>query len=276
AVEAAINFELKRQEGLLKKKKKIIQETRGWDDIKKETIAQRSKEEAHDYRYFPEPDLPPFALTAEASAKAVFDIEKLKQELPEMPDQKRKRLAEEFKLKPEQAEVLIQNRTGANFFEEAVSELLELPARHATQGDAGGGIQLLFNYYTSDLWGLVAKEGITINQIKITPENFADLINLLLKKEISSRTAKDILLKMFQTGGDPHEILKSENLGQVSDEDSLKKAAEKIIAGNPDAVLDYKKGKSNALQFLIGKTMSELGGRANPQILREIFERLLK
>ncbi len=263
-VEAAINYELERQKVLLKKKKKIIQETRGWDDVKKETFSQRSKEEAHDYRYFPDPDLPAFEVSSLKS------LSSLKQEIPELPEQKRKRFAEEFKLKPEQAEVLVQNRTGSNFFEEAVSELNEL------EGEKETGIQLLFNYYTTDLWGLIAKEEITIDQIKITPGNFADLIFLLLKKEISSRTAKDILLKMFQAGGDPKEILKSENLGQVSDEDSLRKAAEKIISENPNAVADYKKGKGNAMQFLIGKTMGQLGGRANPQVLREIFEKLLK
>jgi len=263
AVEAAINYELKRQEDLLKKKKKIAQETRGWDDAKKETFSQRSKEESHDYRYFPEPDLPHFDLGG-------FDVETLKREIPELPDQKRKRLMEEFKLKSEQAEVLVQERMGASFFEEAVSELKEL------ENGKDLGVQLLFNYYTTDLWGLIAKDGVTIDHIKITPANFADLISLLLKKEISSRTAKDILLKMFQTGGDPKEILKSENLGQLSDEESLKKAAEKIISENPNAVADYKKGKGNALQFLIGKTMGQLGGRANPQVLRELFEKLLK
>lgn len=266
AVEDAINSELERQKYLLKKRKKISQETRGWDDIKKVTTAQRSKEESHDYRYFPEPDLPPLDISTFQN----FEI--LKIEISELPAQKRKRFMEEFSLTSPQVEVLIQDRAAANFFEESVSELKE----ESRINDQGSRILLLFNYFTSDLWGLMAKMETRAEDLKITPENFADLINLLVTKEISTRTAKDLLLKMFQTGADPKEIIKSENLRQVSDEELLKQTIIKVIAENQNAVADYKKGKSNTLQYLIGKTMSELGGRANPQTLRELFEKILR
>jgi aspartyl-tRNA(Asn)/glutamyl-tRNA(Gln) amidotransferase subunit B len=267
ALGSAINYEYERQKDSLEKGKKIIQETRGWNDSKQATVSQRNKEEAQDYRYFPEPDLPPFDLSG-------FDLENLKMEIPELPLAKRKRFKEEFGLTVEQTDLLVADRAAADFFEKSVSELDA--ERRSFKINKQEGIRLLFNYFTSDLWGLIAQEEIRIEDVKITPENFADLIVLLSSKEISTRTAKDLLLKMLKTGADPHEIIKSENLGRVSDEELLKKAVEKILAENQPAVLDYKKGKANALQFLIGKTMAELGGRADPVVLRELFEKLLK
>lgn len=264
AAAEAINYELKRQEKLLQSGKKIIQETRGWDDVKKETISQRTKEEAHDYRYFPEPDLPPFDLSA-------FDLPRLRQELPELPAAKRKRFAQEYHLNPEQTEILIQDRGLARFFEEAVSEQLEIDGV-----DQKMAVQLLYNYLTTDLKGLLIKEETRIEDLKITPADFAELIRLLLRKEISSRIAKNILAKMFASGGDPEELIKAENLSQVSSEELLKQAALKVLQENPVAIADFKNGKDNALQFLIGKTMSELGGRANPQLLHQLFKELLK
>lgn len=266
AVAAAIDYELARQADLFKKNKKIIQETRGWDDVKKISVSQRSKEGAHDYRYFPEPDLPPFDPSA-------FDVEALKRDLPELPAEKRKRFVLEFDLIPEKVELLVQNRSAANFFEEAVSELKEI---RSASWRMELGIKSLVNYFTSDLWGLIAKEGTDFDSLKIIPEHFAHLVGLVTAGEITSRSAKDLLLKMFHTGADPHELVKSENLTQVSNISALQAAVEKIIAQNPAAVADYKKGKTNALQFLIGKTMGGLGGRANPQVLRQLFEKILR
>ena len=264
ALEAAIQYEHKRQKGLLEKGRAIAQETRGWNEAKQATVSQRSKEEAHDYRYFSEPDLPPF----DASA---FNIKQLEAEIPELPSAKKKRFIEEFGLSPEQAGVLIQDRLSAKFFEEAVSELSE----EVKNGDESA-IKLLFNYFTSDLWGLMQKEEITFQYLKIDPKDFAHLIVLLIKKEISSRIAKDMLVEMVKTGLDPHDIIKEGKWQQVSDPNHLKGLAEKIIKDNPKTVSDYKSGKTTALQFLIGRAMSELGGKANPAILREILENLLK
>ena len=263
ALRAAINYEYQRQKGLLEKKRKIAQETRGWNDLKQATVSQRSKEEAHDYRYFSEPDLPPLDISA-------FNIDQLKKEVPELPVAKIKRFEEEFKLTPDQAGMVVSDRWAAKFFEEAVSELAE------EVEDKESAVKLLFNYFTSDLWGLMEKEEITFHDLKIDPKDFAHLIAMISKKEVSSRIAKDMLAEMIKTGLDPHDIIKEEKWRQVSDPSRLKDLVEKIIKDNPKAVADYKAGKTTALQFLIGRAMSELGGKANPAILKETFENLLR
>ena len=261
AVHDAIEYELKRQEEVLKSSNKITHETRGWNDERQATVSQRVKEEAHDYRYLPEPDLPPLDLSK-------FDLGKIKMEIPELPQTKRARFAKEYALTPEQAEILISDRNEAKYFEESVSELKsELPAADC---------QLLYNYFTSDLRGLMMKVAMAIADIKISPEDFADLIVLVSNKEISSRTAKDLLSKMFETGVDPRQFLQSENLAQISDEQELQNIASKIIDQNPKPAEDYKKGKENALQFLVGKAMAELKGKGNPEILQKVFKNLLK
>ncbi|HEY4475872.1 MAG TPA: Asp-tRNA(Asn)/Glu-tRNA(Gln) amidotransferase subunit GatB [Candidatus Paceibacterota bacterium] len=263
AVEGAIEYELKRQEGLLNEGKKVIQETRGWDDVNLKTVSQRIKEEAHDYRYFPEPDLPPMDLSK-------FDLTAIKRSIPELPQEKRARFIKEFNLKPEQAEILIADREAANFFEETVSEL-ETEDKNNLEKET----QLIINYLTSDLRGLMTENGIGFPELKVDPENFADLIELISHGKVTSRTAKDILKKMFEKGGDPREFLKTEGLEQVSDEGELTVLAQKIIQANPAAVTDYQKGKMNALQFLVGKAMAELKGKGNPGALQKIFKEIL-
>ena len=262
AVAEAIDYEIKRQTEALDKGEKIKQETRGWDDVKKHTVSQRSKEEAHDYRYFPEPDLPPLDLTPSVGG---FDLEKLKIEIPELPEAKRERFIKEYNLEPQQAEILISDRHLAEYFEESVSELTE------EIGDKNRNIQLLFNYLSSDIKGLMNEQKVGIKELNITPENFSDLIVLISKSEISSRSAKDILREMFLTGFDPRQIIEQKGLKQISDEESLKKIIEEIIKENPKAIEDYKKGKENALQFLIGCAMAKLKGKGNPDILRKLF-----
>jgi len=260
AVHDAIEYEIKRQAEILDGGGKVKQETRGWDDVKKITVSQRSKEEAHDYRYFPEPDLPPLDLSK-------FDLTSLKREIPELPQAKRLRFEKQYNLKPEKAEVLISDMRAAQFFEETASEL-----QAEDNENLPTEIQLIFNYLTSDLRGLMAEDGLDFDEIKVTPENFADLVELISHGKLSSRSAKDILRKMYETGSDPHEILKSEGLEQVSGLGELTVLAQKIIDANPAAVADYKKGKMQALQFLVGKAMGELKGKGNPQVLQKIFK----
>ncbi|MEK7114618.1 MAG: Asp-tRNA(Asn)/Glu-tRNA(Gln) amidotransferase subunit GatB, partial [Patescibacteria group bacterium] len=258
-VQDAVDYEIKRQEEILEKEKKVIHETRGWDEFEKKTEHQRLKEESHDYRYFPEPDLPPLDI----SKYQDFDIEKLKISIPELPAQKRSRFAEEYGLLSNQMEILIEDRGLAKYFEESASELKsELPTTN---------YQLLFNYLSSDLKGLINEQKITIKESNITPENFADLMVLIIKNEISSRSAKDILKEMFLTGLDPRRIIEEKGLKQVSDEKVIKKAIQEVVDENPKALEDYKKGKETALQFLIGKAMAKLKGQANPDILRRLF-----
>ncbi len=256
SVAEVIDYEIKRQSEILEKGEMVKQETRGWDDVKKRTVSQRSKEEAYDYRYFPEPDLPPLDLTK-------FNLEELKISIPELPAQKRIRFTKEYGLLPNQTEILAEERDFAQYFEESASELrTKLPIPD---------YQLLYNYFSSDVKGLMNEQKITIKELNITPENFADLIVLISKGEISSRLAKDILKEMFVSGLDPRQIIQQKELSQISDEAVVKKAIKEVIDENPKAVEDYKKGKENALQFLIGKTMAKLKGQGNPEIISKLL-----
>ena len=274
ALEGAIKYEMERQAELLDFGDKVKQETRGWDDIKKITVSQRSKEEAHDYRYFPEPDLPPLDQSG-------FDLNFLKLAVPELPNDKRKRFKEQFRLSDEQLNILAEDRGEADFFENAVSELeadfVRRSGLRPPKADTKAtSVQLLFNYLNSDLKGLMKKQELDFSELKITPDNFADLIQMISKNEISSRVAKDLLPKMQESGVDPKTLVENEGLGQVSEEGALEETAAKVIVGNPKAVEDYKKGKGNALQFLIGKAMAELKGRGNPEVLKNLFEKQLR
>jgi aspartyl-tRNA(Asn)/glutamyl-tRNA(Gln) amidotransferase subunit B len=265
AIEQAINYEIKRQKEVLTGGDKIKQETRGWNDAKQITESQRSKEESHDYRYFPEPDLP--SLTKDG-----FDVEKLKLEIPELPNDKRKRFSDQYKLSAEQMNVLIEDKEMSDYFEQSVSELESDDKENINQDK----VKLLLNYLTSDLRGLLISQKKNFEQSKITSENFADLIDMIFKKEITSRVAKDLLVKMMDSGLDPRALVEQEGLGQVSDELELVLIVKKIIDENPTAVADYKKGKTNALQFLVGKAMAILRGRGNPEVLRSLLEKKLK
>ncbi len=254
---AAIAYELTRQEEALEKGEKLVQETRGWDEMKQKTFSQRSKEEAHDYRYFPEPDLPPFETS-------VFGLEKLKMELPELPTAKRARFAKEYGLNDKQVEAVVSEPRLAEFFEEAVSELKEKNTK--------ASVTTLFNYLTSDLRGLVNESGANFVDSKVNPEHLAHVVLLIERGMIGSRQAKEVLRKMFDTGLDPEEIVQTEGLETVSDSGELEKIAKEVLEKNPKAIEDYKKGKTASLQFLVGQAMGRLKGRGNPEMLRNIFK----
>ncbi len=269
----AAKYEIERQAKALEAGEKIVQETRGWDDVKKITVSQRKKESSHDYRYFPEPDLPPLDLSQ-------FDFKKLKLDIPELPQAKRARFTKEYGLKPEQTELLIGDRLFADYFEGVASELKE----HSQGSDVSSQLsakllQLAVNYLTSDLRSLMVAAGVSDpNKTKISAENFADLIILVASEKVSSRGAKDILAKMFTHGGEPEEIMKSEGHEQVSDKGVFAKMAADIIVANPGPVADYKKGKEAALMFFVGQGMKkakEMKLGANPNVLKEVFRELL-
>ncbi len=272
AMEAAIKFELQRQEEVLEEGGKIHQETRGWNDNKKITVSQRSKESAHDYRYFPDPDLPPLDIGK------LFDVEQLKMEIPELPNDKRRRFAKEYSIPENKLEVLIADMPFADYFEKAASEFIAfLPTpTPGVQEAPTPGVDLLFNYLTSDLRGILIEEGIDLKDLKFEPEDFAHLVYFVQIGKIGSRTAKDILKKMVETGADPENILKEEGLEQVSDEESLLETIEQVLSENPEAVEQFKKGKESALQFLIGKAMGKLKGKGNPKIISELLRKKLQ
>ncbi len=268
AVEQAIEFELARQEKILEKGEQIKQETRGWDENKGITFSQRSKESAHDYRYFPEPDLPPLTFTDEY-------IEELKKTIPELPWQKRKRLQEEYDIAPLLTETLVRERALASFWEKTVSELKEWLDVEKESDKFVEAIRLAVNYFTSDLLGLMKEKEIVAYELLVEPENFAELIKMILNKEISSRVAKDILRHMTEAGGDPSVIVKDKGLEQVSDEGTLLEIIKKVVDANPKPVADFKAGKQQALQALIGQVMKETKGAANPAMIREILTKYL-
>ncbi len=261
ALHDAIEYEYARHGKALEAGEKIVQETRGWNAEKGTTVSQRSKEDAHDYRYFPEPDLPPIDATA-------FNLEGLQTSIPELPAAKRARFMQEFGLAEKETYIVTEDRLAAEYFEEAASELRNI----APQAPSG----LLYNYFTSDLWGIMKKESIEFKDLKATPANFARLIHMAASGTVSSRSAKDVLAKMVETGGMPEEIVKSGGLGQISDMGHLEEIARKMIMEHQKAVEDYKKGKVEALHALVGKAMGALKGAGNPSMLREIFEQLLK
>ena len=221
SVERAIEYETKRQTALLEAGEKIVHETRGWDEDKQKTFSQREKEMAHDYRYFPEPDLPPLKIS-----ELDFDLS-----LPELPDDKRKRFKAQYGLKDEQAEIFVRDMAMGKFFESVVSHLnldIECPSGHSMST-----CLLTANYIISDLNGLMAEKGVSFDNLKINPEMFAKLINMAAKGEISSRGAKNVLKIMFEQGGNPEEIVKEKGLAQTSDDSFIKNIVEEVIKNNP-------------------------------------------
>jgi len=193
-----------------------------------------------------------------------FDLKKIKVEMPELPEAKRQRFKKEFYLKDNQAEILIDDKKFADYFEKAATKLILSIKRE-------NSVQILYNYLASDLKGLMKEMNFTIEEIKIAPENFTELIVLIVKGELSSRLAKEILKEMAINGQAPVQIMKEKGLTQIFDEEALRKTAIEVITENPKAVEDYKKGKESAMQFLIGRAMGRLKGRGNPDILKKLL-----
>jgi aspartyl-tRNA(Asn)/glutamyl-tRNA(Gln) amidotransferase subunit B len=262
-VEKAIDFEIARQTELLEAGGTVIQETRGWNDNKEITFSQREKEEAHDYRYFPEPDLPPLHFEK-------IEIDAIKAELPELPAHRRERFTTEYGLDEKAVEMFVINKHFGDYYEKVTSE-----------GGDKKIYQLIANYLISDVRGLMGGEDFSReagSRIagKITPENFAEFITMIHNNEISSKTAKMVLAEMFNTGVDPSNIVDDNNWRQMQDNGELEKVIKDVIAKNEKAVADYKAGNKNALQFLAGHVMKETRGTANPQKVGELLTQLMK
>jgi len=268
-VEKAINYEIQRQTEVLESGEKVIQETRGWDSVKNVTVSQRKKESAHDYRYFPEPDIPPLEFNEAYLAD-------LKLRLPEMPDAKAKRFAEEYALPLQDIEVLTEDRELADYFENVVSELEEKVQSGEAELDREKAVKLAANYVISELRKHLIKNNESISYIKVTPENFAELIAMVANGKINSSAAQTVLEQIYHHGGDPSQIVEEKNLAQTSDAGELEAIVSDVLAGNAKSVEDYKAGKENALKFLMGQVMKNTGGKANPQVVMEILKDKLK
>ena len=265
AVEKALDYEIERQAKVLKTGKKIIQETRGWDDIKGVTVSQREKEEAHDYRYFPEPDLPILHLGTPEY------LNEIKAEIPELPQQKRERLRREYELDEKSIDFFVFNKDFGEYFEKVVSEFdPRLP--HPKIFNL---IKLATNYLITDLQGLLKGASVSGEDFLITPENFAEFITLIYEGKISSKIAKMVLGEMFKTGADPSHIIEEKGLIQITDTATIEKIIKEVISKNQKAVEDFKKGKAHAFQYLIGQIMAQTKGKASPPIVRDILKKTL-
>ena len=255
-VESAINYEVIRQRDILESGESVIQETRLYDPKKDETRPMRSKEEANDYRYFPDPDLLPVEISQEK-------IDKIKLTLPELPDDKKDRYKNNYGLKEDDAEILSLNSNLSTFFDESIKESDSNP-------------QLVANFILSELVGLCNKHNIDISVATIKPSHISQLINYIAQGKISSKQAKDILNELWTGKLDIDEIIRSKNIEQVSDTGILMKEAQKILEKHPKEVQDYKNGKDKLMGFFVGQIMKEMKGKANPKVLNEILNKLLK
>lgn len=262
AVERAIAFETARHIELIEKKERVVQETRGWDEIKCATFSQRMKEESHDYRYFPDPDLPKIRV----SEVPELISEKIKKELPELPWDKRKRFRDTYGLSDDDAEQYVRDKSWGDYFETVATEL----GRNERKPDRKI-ISLLSNYISTDLTALVRNNPKRWVVAPIGADSFADLVNMIADGKISSRGAKDILKILFEEGGVPDKIADERGLLQTSDTKSLLPIVKEIIVKNSGVVTDYKTGKRSAIQFLIGMAMKELRGSGNPETLKKLF-----
>ncbi|MFA7000030.1 MAG: Asp-tRNA(Asn)/Glu-tRNA(Gln) amidotransferase subunit GatB [Candidatus Paceibacterota bacterium] len=257
AMERAAEYETKRMSALLDdgKGEEIVQETRGWDENKQSTFSQRKKENANDYRYFPDPDLPKLFLSK------IFDIEKMRSELPELPEAKRNRYRNDYGIKDEDIESYIVDQELGGWFEQVANTLKDKEK-----------VKTASNYITSDYLGL-KKINMEVRLPKI--ENFVELIEMVTKGDISSRGAKDILAMIVINDESPTKIAKEKCLIQNHDEGALKEIVQKIIDANPAVVKTYKGGKENAIMSLVGQVMKESKGSANPALVQKILKELL-
>tara|TARA_B100000575_G_scaffold82301_1_gene64712 strand:- start:557 stop:1984 length:1428 start_codon:yes stop_codon:yes gene_type:complete len=254
-IEKAINFEIERQIGLIETGNAVIQETRLYDSEKNETRSMRSKEEANDYRYFPCPDLLPVVISD-------TELQDIKDNLPELPEEKEKRYIQEVGLEESEAKIISSSKTIANMFEEA----------SLRSNDA----KLIAKWLVGDVSALLNKDNIEIDESNLSPRNFGKLIERISDNTISGKIAKSVLEEVWEDGSDVDEIIKTKGLVQIQDESLLEEIAKKVIFSNPDQVKAFKSGKDKLFGFFVGQVMKETQGKANPKSVNEILKNLLK
>ncbi|MBP6859726.1 MAG: Asp-tRNA(Asn)/Glu-tRNA(Gln) amidotransferase subunit GatB [Candidatus Magasanikbacteria bacterium] len=277
AVEKAIEFEIKRQTAMLEKNESWKQQTRGWDDNKGETVMQRIKETAADYRYFPEPDIPPFHPTTIAGELS----------LPELPQAKRLRFREEYGFSYADAEILTADLSWAEYTENTMSELIEW-LRHLDESKTDTDTilknkqqqlaRLTGGWITSKLVGAMTERKIDIKILKLKPENFAELIALIYTNRVNSTNAQKILTEMLDSGVDldPTHVMEEKGYGQISDEAKLMPFIDQIITNHPEQVTQFKNGKETILQFLKGMVMKATEGAADPIVVEKLLREKMK
>lgn len=251
AVQRAIQYEIERQSNLLRKGERVVQETRLWDEASQATHAMRSKEEAHDYRYFPEPDLVPLVISSAW-------VEQVKKSLPELPEARRNRYVSELGLSAEDAYVLAENKEMGDFFDQ--STLLDAPAKAVS------------NWLIGPVTAYLNDSNKEFSETKLTPENMRDLAEAVSTGKLNSTSAKAVLLELLQTASSVGSIIEQKGLVQVSDEKELESIVAKVLEANPSQVAEYRSGKTKVRQFFFGETMKALKGKGNPAIINKILD----
>ncbi|MFN3533377.1 MAG: Asp-tRNA(Asn)/Glu-tRNA(Gln) amidotransferase subunit GatB [Candidatus Brocadia sp.] len=246
----AIEYEVKRQSAVLDRGETVDRETRLWDEVSEKSARMRSKEEAQDYRYFPEPDLLPVLIDEKW-------LSTIKASIPELPLERKQRFMDVFKLSDYDASVITEEKALADFFDECV-KILDRP-------------KAFCNWIINDLLREVKDRKLDINNLPIEAKQLAALVEMIEKGTISNTIAKEVFSEMIQTGKGPQTIIEEKKLAQISDEGLIEAVITKVISNNPDAIEDYKKGKKNALTFLVGQVMKETKGKANPKIVNEML-----
>jgi len=278
SLERALAYEIERQTVLWKAgKPPTAQETRGWNDGKQETVSQRSKEEAHDYRYFPEPDLPPLNFTDE-------QIEAVRGLLHELPQAKRQRFLEMYGFSGDETKILTESRELANYAEQVISELkdwLSTVDESGTEEEVWEKnkkkvIKLTAGWLVNKFLPLLAEKNMPLVACKVTPENFAEFITLVYQSKINSAAAQIILNEMIISGADPSHVMDDKDLGQMGADDDLAGVINKVIADNPDQAAEYRAGKEPLIKYFIGAVMKETKGKADPKIAEDLLRENLK
>jgi aspartyl-tRNA(Asn)/glutamyl-tRNA(Gln) amidotransferase subunit B len=257
ALEKSVAFEIKRQTALLRQGKQVVQETVGWDEVNQSTVSQRGKEEAHDYRYFPEPDLPPLVIDGTW-------IEKVRASLPELPEAKINRFRQKYGLKESHSEVLVADKSVANFFEETVLASKDIEPKSVA------------NWIAGELFGLMNQAGMRIKDIRVIPENLGTLIQMVTNGVINKNTGKKVLTEMFQTGASPENIVETQKLSQISDKDFIEALVQEVLEKHSEEVQDFLEGNEVVINWLFGQVMRQGKGRANTQMVKKALNRQLE
>jgi aspartyl-tRNA(Asn)/glutamyl-tRNA(Gln) amidotransferase subunit B len=267
AIEKGIEYEIKEQSEKLEAGEVLEPETKGWDEKKQNTFRQRRKESSADYRYFPEPDIPPIKISNEL-------LNEIKQNLVELPQAKIKRFKKQYGFTEEMSEAIITDKNLANWLEQVISELRAWidASNDSWERQNKKLAKSAYSLLTTGLFQYLKKDKKNISDIKITAENFAELITLHYQGKINSTTLYDILKEMYENGGDPTDIMKEKGLEQIDSEEKLKDIILDIINSHPKELEEYKKGKTALLKFFIGQTMAKTKGKANPAKIQEILK----
>ncbi len=263
SVYLALQFEVERQRKVIEDGGRVTQETRGWVEERNVTVSQRSKEYAHDYRYFPEPDLPPLDIDGGW-------VEEIRGGLPELAMQRRARFSQQYGIPEYDARLLTTSKAMADYFEEAVRQT------HLTGAAQQDFAKAVGNWILGDLSRLMNLDNVEITDLKVTPAHLVELVGLVHAGSISVTMAKTVLEEAFNSGGQPGKIVEERSYSQISDSTALESAAVDAIASNPKAVADYLGGKDSAIRFLVGQVMKITRGRANPELVNQVVEKELK